>query len=58
MTRLTIDLLFSSLQLYEYQSVLNNSVNLHHPIKEVARTTKYPLASSDYDGIVSIWDML
>ncbi|CAF0964637.1 unnamed protein product [Rotaria sordida] len=56
------------IKLYEYQSVLDNSVELHYPTKEVACTAKLSciswnpylrnyLASSDYDGFVTIWDM-
>jgi len=56
------------IKLYEYQSVLDNSVDLHYPTKEVACTAKLSciswnpylrnyLASSDYDGFVTIWDM-
>ncbi|CAF1415743.1 unnamed protein product [Adineta steineri] len=56
------------IKLYEYQSVLDNSVELHYPSKEVACTAKLSciswnpylrnyLASSDYDGFVTIWDM-
>ncbi|CAF1103032.1 unnamed protein product [Adineta ricciae] len=56
------------IKLYEYQSVLDNSVDLHYPSKEVACTAKLSciswnpylrnyLASSDYDGFVTIWDM-
>jgi len=56
------------IKLYEYQSILDNSVELHYPTKEVACTAKLSciswnpylrnyLASSDYDGFVTIWDM-
>ncbi|UJR07728.1 hypothetical protein I4U23_012013 [Adineta vaga] len=56
------------IKLYEYQSILDNSVDLHYPSKEVACTAKLSciswnpylrnyLASSDYDGFVTIWDM-
>ncbi len=55
-------------KLYEYQSILDNTVDLHYPTKEVLCTAKLSciswnpylrnyLASSDYDGFVSIWDM-
>ena len=55
-------------KLYEYQSVLDNSVELHYPTKEVSCAAKLSciswntylrnyLASSDYDGFVTIWDM-
>ncbi len=47
---------------------MDNSVELHYPTKEVACTAKLSciswnpylrnyLASSDYDGFVTIWDM-
>lgn len=56
------------IKLYEYQSILDNTVDLHYPTKEVACTAKLSciswnpylrnyLASSDYDGFVTIWDM-
>ncbi|CAF3469924.1 unnamed protein product [Rotaria sp. Silwood1] len=56
------------IKLYEYQSILDNVVDLHYPTKEVLCTAKLSciswnpylrnyLASSDYDGFVSIWDM-
>ncbi|CAF1387047.1 unnamed protein product [Adineta steineri] len=56
------------IKLYEYQSILDNTVDLHYPTKEVLCTAKLSciswnpylrnyLASSDYDGFVSIWDM-
>ncbi|CAF3368982.1 unnamed protein product [Rotaria socialis] len=56
------------IKLYEYQSILDNTVDLHYPVKEVLCTAKLSciswnpylrnyLASSDYDGFVSIWDM-
>ncbi|CAF1205315.1 unnamed protein product [Rotaria sordida] len=56
------------IKLYEYQSILDNMVDLHYPTKEVLCTAKLSciswnpylrnyLASSDYDGFVSIWDM-
>jgi len=56
------------LKLYEYQSILDNTVDLHYPTKEVLCTAKLSciswnpylrnyLASSDYDGFVTIWDM-
>jgi len=56
------------IKLYEYQSILDNTVDLHYPTKEVQCTAKLSciswnpylrnyLASSDYDGFVSIWDM-
>lgn len=59
---------FYSLKLYEYQSILDNTVDIHYPTKEVQCTAKLSciswnpylrnyLASSDYDGFVSIWDM-
>jgi len=58
----------SFLKLYEYESVLNNTVDSHYPTKEVLCTAKLSciswnpylrnyLASSDYDGFVTIWDM-
>ncbi len=54
--------------MYEYQSILDNTVDLHYPTKEVLCTAKLSciswnpylrnyLASSDYDGFVTIWDM-
>jgi len=56
------------IKLYEYESVLNNTVDSHYPTKEVLCTAKLSciswnpylrnyLASSDYDGFVTIWDM-
>lgn len=61
-------LIFYFVKLYEYQSILDNNVDLHYPTKEVLCTAKLSciswnpylrnyLASSDYDGFVSIWDM-
>ncbi|CAF0923949.1 unnamed protein product [Didymodactylos carnosus] len=56
------------IKLYEYNSVLDNTVDMHYPIKEVSCSAKLSciswnsylrnyLASSDYDGFVSIYDM-
>ena len=59
---------FLKKKLYEYLSVLDNSIELHYPTKEVSCSAKLSciswntylrnyLASSDYDGFVTIWDM-
>eukprot|EP00126_Sphaerothecum_destruens_P001765 Sdes_comp15187_c0_seq1m4005 len=55
------------IKIFEYGSILNDPVDIHYPIKEMSCHSKISclswnsyvksqIASSDYEGIVSLWD--
>eukprot|EP00118_Oscarella_pearsei_P012167 m.87187 g.87187 ORF g.87187 m.87187 type:complete len:493 (+) comp36533_c0_seq11:457-1935(+) len=55
------------IKIYDYLSVINNSVDAHYPVKEMSCTSKIScvswnsfhkmqMASSDYEGIITLWD--
>ncbi|XP_065829192.1 E3 ubiquitin-protein ligase COP1-like [Oscarella lobularis] len=55
------------IKIYDYMSVINNSVDVHYPVKEMSCTSKIScvswntfhktqMASSDYEGIITLWD--
>ncbi|KAG8382161.1 hypothetical protein BUALT_Bualt05G0047900 [Buddleja alternifolia] len=55
------------IKIFEFQSLFNDSVDIHYPVVEMANKSKLSciswngyirnyLASTDYDGIVKLWD--
>ncbi|KAH6805126.1 hypothetical protein C2S51_029957 [Perilla frutescens var. frutescens] len=55
------------IKIFEFQSLFNDSVDIHYPIVEMSNKSKLScvcwnsyirnfLASTDYDGIVKLWD--
>ncbi|KAL7111788.1 hypothetical protein ACP275_05G111900 [Erythranthe tilingii] len=55
------------IKIFEFQSLFNDSVDIHYPVVEMANESKIScicwnsyirnyLASTDYDGIVKLWD--
>ncbi|VFQ67700.1 unnamed protein product [Cuscuta campestris] len=55
------------IKIYEYNSLLNDSVDVHYPVLEMSNNSKLScvcwnsyirnyLATSDYDGVVKLWD--
>eukprot|EP00163_Fabomonas_tropica_P022596 TRINITY_DN3938_c0_g1_i1.p1 TRINITY_DN3938_c0_g1~~TRINITY_DN3938_c0_g1_i1.p1 ORF type:complete len:671 (+),score=175.73 TRINITY_DN3938_c0_g1_i1:436-2448(+) len=55
------------IKIFEYNNVVSNRVDVHYPVKEMSCSSKVSclswnsyiksqLASSDYEGIVSVWD--
>eukprot|EP01111_Echinosteliopsis_oligospora_P006343 TRINITY_DN20444_c0_g1_i1.p1 TRINITY_DN20444_c0_g1~~TRINITY_DN20444_c0_g1_i1.p1 ORF type:complete len:364 (+),score=58.13 TRINITY_DN20444_c0_g1_i1:255-1346(+) len=55
------------IKIFEYEALLNNPIDMHYPIQEISCKSKISclswnnyiknqIASSDYEGIVSLWD--
>ncbi|KAK1376338.1 Ubiquitin ligase protein cop1 [Heracleum sosnowskyi] len=55
------------IKIYDFQAVLNNTVDIHYPVTEMSNNSKFSctnwnnyirncLASTDYDGVVKLWD--
>ncbi|XP_074279701.1 protein SUPPRESSOR OF PHYA-105 1-like [Silene latifolia] len=56
-----------TIKIFEFASLLNDSINIHYPVIEVGNKSKLScvswnsyiknyMASTDYDGVVQVWD--
>ncbi|KAK2966484.1 hypothetical protein RJ640_019013, partial [Escallonia rubra] len=55
------------IKIYDFHALLNNSVDIHYPVTEISNKSRLSciswnsyvrnyLASTDYDGVVKLWD--